>query len=80
MCIAPDKSSPFLISGHGNGTTTELFDGRVHLISVAFKDASKSVVCFLNLANDNRFKLTTRVLEVEVGLLRLAHVPVDAMG
>lgn len=66
--VAPDETSPLLVSGHSNWATAELLDSCVHLVSITLHDTGKSVVSFLNLADNDGLEFTPRVLEVEVRL------------
>lgn len=75
MSVTADKTPPLLVSRHSNWSAAKLFDCRVHLICVALQDAGKSIVSFLDLANDDRLKLAPGVLQIEVGLEKLAQLP-----
>jgi hypothetical protein len=66
--IAPNEPSPLLISRHSNWTTAELLDRCVHLVSITLEDTGKSIVGFLDLANNDGLELTPRILEIKVGL------------
>jgi hypothetical protein len=51
--VAADETTPFLVSGHGNRPTAKLLDCGVHLVGFTLEDACKSIVGFLDLANDD---------------------------
>ena len=84
VSIAPNKTVPLLISRHSDRTATKLLDCGIHLVCVALEDASESIVGFLDLANNDRLKLASRVLEIEVGLCGLVQfmymATVDLLG
>ena len=72
VSIASNKAIPLLISRHSDRTASKLLDCGVHFVRVALEDAGESIVGFLDFANNDRLKLAPGVLEVEVGLQKLA--------
>ena len=68
MRIAPHESAPFLVSGHSNWASAELLDSGIHLVCFTLQDARECVVCFLDLADNDRLQFAPGVLEVEIGL------------
>lgn len=63
-----DEVNPLLILGHRDGAVAELFDHAVRAVGLALENSCVCVVCLLYLADDDRFELTARALEVQVGL------------
>lgn len=68
LVVVRHKMNPFLIPGHSDRAITKLFQHVISMISLALQDSSVGVVCFLDFAHNNGFELTTRALEVQVGL------------
>lgn len=64
MGVTVHEMVPFNIPGHSDRAISELLDSRVNLVGVTFQDCCQSIVCFLDLANDDRLQLPTRVLKV----------------
>jgi hypothetical protein len=70
--VASHKPAPLEISRHRNRTIAQPLDRAILLISIALQDAGKSIVGFLDFANNDRLKFAARVLKIEVGLYVLA--------
>ena len=66
--VASYKPAPFEIARHGNRAIAQPLNSAVLLIGIALQDSSKSIVGFLDFANDDRLKFAARVFKVEVGL------------
>jgi hypothetical protein len=71
--VASHKLAPLKIARHGNRTTAQFLNRVVLLVGIALQDTSKSIVGFLNFADDNRLEFAARVLKVEVSLYVLAE-------
>jgi hypothetical protein len=72
--VGADKRRPFLVLGHGDWATAKGLNCLVRIVAFALEDSSKSVVSFLDLADNNRLELTARGFEIEVGLVKLVDV------
>jgi len=62
--VTSHESTPFVVPRHCNRSSAQLFDSVVHFICITLQDASEGIVCFLDFADDNRFKLTAGVLQI----------------
>jgi hypothetical protein len=73
--VSADKRRPLLVLGHGNRAAAKCLNCLVSVVALALEDSSKSVVSFLDFADNNWLELTTRGFKVEVGLVTLVIVP-----
>lgn len=70
LILVGDEVNPFLIFGHGNRTLAQFTDNIHGVFGLSLKNTGIGVVRFLNLADDNRLKLSSRALKVQVGLTK----------
>ena len=73
--VASHKPAPFEIARHGNRAIAQPLYRVVLLIGIALQDGSKSVVGFLDFANDDRLEFAAGVFKVEVSLYTLVESP-----
>lgn len=59
LTIIRGERLPFVIFGHREWPVFELFRRIVGVVSLASKDASQNIVCFLDLSNDNSLEFAT---------------------
>jgi hypothetical protein len=72
--VGADKRRPLLVLGHGDWATAKGLNCLVRIVALALEDSSKSVVSFLDFADDNRLELTAGGLQVEISLVKLVDV------
>lgn len=65
-----DERVPFEVFLNRDGTSAKQFDSIVCIVTFASEDTCNGVESLLNLSNNDGFELASRVLEVEVCLLR----------
>ena len=59
-----DKVYPFLVLGHGNGPVAELLNDAIGIVGLPLEDAGVRIVGLLDLADNDRLKLSSRAFEV----------------
>ena len=72
--VVGNKRRPFLVLGHGNRAAAQTLNCLVGIVALALEDASKRIVGFLNLTNNDRLKLAAGGFKVEISLVSLVNI------